>query len=214
MRFVNNTKCIKAVNISRHSVSYEEECKALCNIGEDEFIGFIDKPVKINVVVPDNDISEKFAKSVLNRWKDFSNVKVCFRTNFNNSTKETLHDLSDKNIKVLGSLGDFENRGFCDVCDTISFSGKNGQKYLYHRGLPTTSIKFADIIQVNDIIIFPNGELSYDWNRNLEGIEEMCNQFDLTFISRNHSHSMATPSHFAGSSCGGGFFSSCGFGRC
>jgi organic radical activating enzyme len=204
---VNNTSCIKGVNISRHCDRYEEDSLFLNNIVRDEFIQFLFKPVKINVVIPDNKIDVVFAKEVIYRWSKCPNVKVCFRANFNNTSSKTLHSLTDKNIEILGRLGEFNSRSYCDVCDTVTFTGGDFFKipYSYHRGLSTTAIQFAGVTEVNDIILFPNGELAYDWDRKNNDIETMCREFGIENVEDDfkdrHKHNIyVTP--FDHSSCG------------
>ena len=41
VELVNSKDNIKGINISRHSTSYDEDCKLLHNIAQDEFIRFI-----------------------------------------------------------------------------------------------------------------------------------------------------------------------------
>ena len=173
---VNNTKSIKGINISRHSTTYQEDCKTLCNIAVDEMIKFINKPVRINVVIDE----AKFNPiEYLNRWNGFKNVTVNFRANYNNMTEELLHPIKDKVFVQLGELSDrFLGRTYCDVCDTSSFEYK-GLKFAYHRGLPTTSIQMFGNLQINDIIVFPDGELCYDWNRESTYLDEVKNELNI-----------------------------------
>jgi len=171
---VNFTKCIKGINISRHAVDFEHENLSL--ISRDHFVNMINKPIKINVVIGENATSSYF-KSVLKRW-GYYDVKVSFRADFNKTTPEELHNLGDVTLQELLKFGEFVDRKYCDVCDTTLMKREN-QLYEYHRGLETTSIKLGNSIIVNDIIIFPDGEMCYDWNRKSKGIQEMKEQFNF-----------------------------------
>jgi organic radical activating enzyme len=177
VKLVNTKDCIKGVNISRHTESYESDSKILKNIAPDVVVSFISKPVKINVVLPETP-SVDFLNGVLNRWAEIKNTNVCFRANFNKTTPSELHSLTDKTLIKLLTLGDYVARDYCDVCDTTIME-RNKKRYLYHRGLETTSVKLGEVIQVNDIIVFPNGELCYDWDKKNEDIDIMKRSFGL-----------------------------------
>ena len=110
----------------------------------------------------------------INRWLDFENITVNFRYNYKNMTEEKLHSKNDNIFRDLLNMSDkFIDRGYCDVCDTSKFEYK-GLKYMYHKGLEKTSINMYDkVLQINDIILFPDGELYYDWDRSNKYIDEV-----------------------------------------
>lgn len=177
--FVNSTPCIKGVNISRHKATFKEDKKMLNGISEDSMIKSIKKPVKINVVLRSDELDKDFLKNVMARWSKFPNTMVCFRENYSLMTFSRLHILFEERVYLISSLGEYRSRSLCDVCDTISFENEYG-KYSYHRGVLTTSIKIGEnTTQVNDIIIFPNGEICYDWDRKKDNIEDMFNEFKI-----------------------------------
>lgn len=184
--FVNDTPCIKGINVSRHGTSYEEDRRLLNDIVDDNKFNKIKKKIRVNVVCPTK-LTEDFINSIVNRWDTNLNVTISFRENFNFTTPETLHSLTTNNIKLLNECARYDSRSFCDVCDTINFNHNsalfNG-KFRYHRGLATTSIKMGDIIIVNDIIIKPSGQLVYDWDDKCDYIDEMCKQFHIVSVNR------------------------------
>lgn len=184
IELVNERDCIKGVNISRHAGNYENDCKVLCNIAEDSVMNYIKKPVKINVVIPyRTELSEKFVEDVLTRWSVLLNHKdihVTFRENFNSITLSELHSMQDEKIFALNRLGNYVGHTMCNVCDTVHFySEKHEIMYSLHRGIATTSIAFGDNIEVNDIILFPDGTLSYDWDKKVEHYEEFLKAFRI-----------------------------------
>ena len=61
--FVNECSKIKGINIYRHSETYEQDCALLCDIATDDKIAMIQKPVRINCVVKNQNISK-----VIERW--------------------------------------------------------------------------------------------------------------------------------------------------
>lgn len=156
---VNNFNCVKCLNISRHYETYESDKKLLNNIVEDNKFLDIKVPIRINVLLQEG-VS---VGSIIYRWKDYT---VNLRADFKNTTKGDLHTLKGIPNKLLDM--ELVNHTFCEVCDTKQFRNSNGQTVLFHKGLITTSYPFnkhnsKDYI-VNDIIIYPDGSLHYDWS--------------------------------------------------
>jgi hypothetical protein len=179
---VNTTPWIRGINISRHTSSYTEDLETLKGIAPDKYIKKINKPVRINVVLQEEPRSD-FILGVLNRWSklDTSNVSVSFRADFNKVTPATLHALDDTTLVQLMRFGEYSYRTSCDVCDTTHMVRDTscGIEYSYHRGLANTSIKFGDVIVVNDIIIFPGGHMCYDWDHKNSDQGNMMSQFGM-----------------------------------
>ena len=75
----------------------------------------------------------------------------------------------------------FESHTFCDVCDTVNFE----EGISYHRGMEHSSIKMGDTVIVNDIIVFPDGFIAYDWDRkpisDLKGFMDLGDFMTKTF---------------------------------
>lgn len=201
---VNSTDCIKGINISRHAESFEQEKLSL--IARDLFIKMINKPVKVNVVIGGN-TNKSFFKDVLKRW-GYYDVKVSFRADFSKTSPEKLHDLNDPILKKLLSFGEYVNRKYCDVCDTTLMKREN-QYYEYHKGLETTSIEMGNSIIVNDVIIFPDGELCYDWDRKSKSIVIMKEQFELNRTEPVMTCACITDDDCSCGSCYGDIFKEC-----
>lgn len=173
INFVNTNKSIKGVNISRHKESYVKDCKTLNAIAYDEVINFIKKPVKINIVIDkDTDISK-----TLKRWSTNKNVLISFRENFNLLTDKDI--TKNKFLQELATKGEFLGRSHCDVCETFTFKNTHN-KFNYHSGFATTSIQIFDTLQINDIIVFPNGEIYYDWDKKNEHIKDVLEHFNIS----------------------------------
>ena len=177
--FINQTDCIKGVNISRHHINYDQDCKFLKNIAPDVLIKFIKKPVKINVVKTEGIIDEKESKAIIERWSNLgcNNLTVCFRTDYRK--RKNIHDLSDPNIAMLSNFCNYSGRSFCDVCDTTYFK-YNNICVSYHRGTMIVTVKFGDTLEINDIIIDQLGNLYYDWDHKKENLEEFKEAFNIS----------------------------------
>lgn len=185
IRLVNETDCVKSISISRHRLSYEEDCKILHGIAPDEMIATIRKPVRINVVQEnENSFDISNVEKYVERWRKISdsmskpgNLLLNLRGNFCLQTPETLHDMSgSKIINELATRYYYVSHGFCNVCDTCAFdeideSGNTTFSIHYHRGLLHTSIRFGNICEINDIIILQDGSICYDWDGKNEAIE-------------------------------------------
>lgn len=173
---VNHRKNVKGVNISRHSDRYSKE--ELNNISEDYCIGYIKPPVHINVVSPER----KDISSIIIRYReivdirqacDFGDLTICIREDFRKTTKESLHSSDNYMLSCIGNMGfKLVSHKFCNVCDTYKFKINDGYYISYHRGLETTSIELDNRnIEVNDIVIYPDGTLCYDWDK-----EKICDE--------------------------------------
>ena len=199
---VNSDDRIKGINVSRHYESYEEDCELLNDIAKDDVVGNVFwKPVRINCVVGGQNIS-----AVINRWRKYKNVELCFRKDYTKETPDGLHNPYEPFMMNLMNIGcRFESHTQCNVCDTTRFD-LNGFRIIYHRGLERSSIyhKDSDSLEINDIIIFPDGRISYDWsNINIKRLYQM----EEYFSEQSHSNGFPVPIGSGGcgsGGCGGG----------
>lgn len=193
IRLVNTTECIKGISISRHSLTYAEDCTMLRNICEDETIAKIEKPVRINVVAyKENQFCIENIEKYVQRWKkigrqksdNYKSLILNLRANYNLQNKTNLHELEDdKVINDLATQYHYYKHTFCNVCDTCVFfeGSKKGNLFEidYHRGLSTTTIYFGNVIEVNDLIILQNGTLAYDWDGKRDYIDALFKLLDI-----------------------------------
>lgn len=158
---VFNDGDVKGVNISRHFPSFAQDSKAFHAIVDDWAIKGIDIPVKINVVLNEKTTVQD-VEACIQRWSDFPNVTVCFRRDFRKTTMENLHTMSgDYILDYLVENYTYEGHSFCDVCDTVHFA----ERIAFHRGMEHSSFKVGNTVVVNDIIVFPDGFIAYDWDK-------------------------------------------------
>lgn len=172
---------VSGINISRHESSYEQDSKLFYNIAPDWLISKISVPVKINAVVTNVDSFITKLPAMINRWNK-PNIRLCIRHDFRTTTFTNLHTLTDDPIlNYLIQNYSFESHTFCDVCDTVNFE----EGISYHRGMEHSSIKMGDTVIVNDIIVFPDGFIAYDWDRkpisDLEGFMDLGDFMTKTF---------------------------------
>lgn len=172
---------VSGINISRHESSYEQDSKLFYNIAPDWLISKISVPVKINAVVTNVDSFITKLPTIINRWNK-PNIRLCIRHDFRTTTFTNLHTLTDDPIlNYLIQNYSFESHTFCDVCDTVNFE----EGISYHRGMEHSSIKMGDTVIVNDIIVFPDGFVAYDWDRkpisDLEGFMDLGDFMTQTF---------------------------------
>ena len=172
---------VSGINISRHESSYEQDSKLFYNIAPDWLISKISVPVKINAVVTNVDSFITKLPAMINRWNK-PNIRLCIRHDFRTITFTNLHTLTDDPIlNYLIQNYSFESHTFCDVCDTVNFE----EGISYHRGMEHSSIKMGDTVIVNDIIVFPDGFIAYDWDRkpisDLKGFMDLGDFMTKTF---------------------------------
>ena len=172
---------VSGINMSRHESSYEQDSKLFYNIAPDWLISKISVPVKINAVVTNVDSFITKLPAMINRWNK-PNIRLCIRHDFRTTTFTNLHTLTDDPIlNYLIQNYSFESHTFCDVCDTVNFE----EGISYHRGMEHSSIKMGNTVIVNDIIVFPDGFIAYDWDRkpisDLKGFMDLGDFITKTF---------------------------------
>ena len=174
---VNDEPKIKAINVSRHMPTYDEDQKFFdCEIVGDDVLELIDKPIRINCVLTDE--NEPEYKRIIDRWELVKdevnhNVSLCFRENFAALTldakilqRENLHNPYTPFLMNLGKEYLFIDHIQCNVCDTTRFVTPIGMIVAYHRGLEKSSVgdpSEEGILEINDLVIFPDGRIGYDW---------------------------------------------------
>lgn len=158
---VNSNNKICGVNISRHFDSYEKDSKFFKNIAKDEYVAEFVKPVRINCIVTKKlDID-----NIYNRWKKYPNVNISFRHNFNIPlTNQQLHNMYDDFLITLSQTDNISyiNHTQCAVCDTTQFKKEN-TIIQYHKSKKHSSFIEYSTITINDLIIFQDGTVAYDW---------------------------------------------------
>lgn len=185
IEYINDKGCVKGVNISRHCASLEEDGKILNNIAHDIYLKFIKKPVKINVVLNESNIDVEKVIAILDRWYSVdtgkNKITVSFRADYRKMDIQSLFDTTgsiDTNLIDFFNIGEYLDRTYCSVCHTMKFQYAN-IKFSYHRGLEFTSKKIGNTLEVNDIIISPQGEMYYDWDQSNTYMEEVKKYFGM-----------------------------------
>lgn len=212
---------VSGINISRHESSYEQDSKLFYNIAPDWLISKISVPVKINAVVTNVDSFITKLPAMINRWNK-PNIRLCIRHDFRTTTFTNLHTLTDDPIlNYLIQNYSFESHTFCDVCDTVNFE----EGISYHRGMEHSSIKMGDTVIVNDIIVFPDGFIAYDWDRkpisDLKGFMDLGDFMTKTFkekhektIQSNNQNTEKITNGYVGEYLGCGQYRRCGYLGC
>ena len=212
---------VSGINISRHESSYEQDSKLFYNIAPDWLISKISVPVKINAVVTDVDSFITKLPTIINRWNK-PNIRLCIRHDFRTTTFTNLHTLTDDPIlNYLIQNYSFESHTFCDVCDTVNFE----EGISYHRGMEHSSIKMGDTVIVNDIIVFPDGFIAYDWDRkpisDLKGFMDLGDFMTQTFkekyektIQSNNQNTEKITNGYVGEYLGCGQYRKCEYLGC
>lgn len=48
-----------------------------------------------------------------------------------------------------------------------------------HRGIERTALHFGNVVEVNDIILFPDGTLCYDWDKSCVATKDLRDTFRI-----------------------------------
>lgn len=151
---------ITCINISRHINKYVKEC-------DDELIRLLEIPVRINCVLYTEE-EALYADKLINRFKDFENVTgIQFRDNYIGVKYDNLY-----NCYVNKRLDNLLKRLGVDVNDckfhfsSFRWDCEISKKPLikFHRTMCYSKIYNNGLIEVNDVIINPRGEILDDWN--------------------------------------------------
>lgn len=168
---------IKGINISRHSISYEKDCALLNNIAKDEDVLKIPTNVRINCFVGQKISKEKMQK-VIDRWepiwrkKENHTLDISFRHDYNTTTEENMHLLNTPSIKAATQIANYYGRVYCHACDKVLFKTKSGMDFRIHRGLQKTRVKIGNIVEMQELVLFPDGVLCTDWDKTTIGLKE------------------------------------------
>ena len=204
---------INSVNISRHSATYEEDCKLFHNIATDEQIEKLASitSVRINVVLyKDVDI-----EAIVNRWESRKVNNVSFREDFRKVKTES--DLREPNdfTNRLRSLYNGWYSGGCNVCNTEVHT-KGDLDIRYHRGFESTLLDRGNYYEYNDIVIEPNGDILLDWKNTTENQEHYKRM--ISSNQRNNQSRYESSYTYGGycgiNPCGVRSFSYCGRSSC
>ncbi len=176
IKLVNTHKCVKGINISRHTTSYNNDSKFLNGIAHDEDILKIKTNVRINCFVGEK-IDKTKMKQVLNRWEPIWEQKkdhkldISFRHDYNKVVNENMHLLDTESIVAATEVGVYYGRVYCHACDKVLFKTKKGMDFRIHRGLPNTRVKIGNIVEMQELVLFPDGVLCTDWDKTQDGLQ-------------------------------------------
>lgn len=174
---VNKFDCVKGINVSRHSDSYDVDSIMLKGIARDEDLLKINTNVRINCFVGEK-ISKDKMENILARWelvwekKSNNSLDVSFRHDYNTITPEILHLLDTESIYAATEVGEYYGRVYCHACDKVLFKTKRGMNFRIHRGLQNTRVKIGNIVEMQELVLFPDGVLCTDWDKTTDGIDE------------------------------------------
>ena len=201
---VNSNPQIKGVNISRHSTTYEEDCKTLHGIVPDEWLSKFEKSVRINCVIKDR--KHSFFRGVISRWER-KGVELSFREDFNTMTAEELHNPYSHSLPYVATVKEYLGHTQCKVCDTTTFRSVRGMVIRYHKGIKNTLVYLGnDKWEINDIVIRQDGEVFADWDfSNKTLLPTMLLHDDTKEIMQRSKERMIETASTPYTTCGGSY---------
>ena len=174
IRYVNTTPQIKGINISRHVLDEKKQKPILAD--DKQLEGFRDNlNIRINVVIDDNFNPESICEYESRYSKLGRNIDITFREDYNSVTPENLHYLSDNHgiMDYLTANYRLQSEVYCHVCHKFEFKRKDGRGLIrYHRGLANTRVKIGNIVEMQELVLCPDGTLHTDWDGTDDGLEE------------------------------------------
>ena len=147
IKFINENKKVRGVNISRH-IGLTHSVPVYGT----EIIDMIEKPVRINCLVTEKNfqmhkINELLENYIDNNPNRLLNLRADYRTINDSNLKSRdyiFNQLLDE-YEYVGSNG-------CLACYTSYFNTPNGDQICYHRGIENSAVVTKDKIYVNAII--------------------------------------------------------------
>ena len=178
-----NAGKIKCLNVSRHTADLmtdETSFNTRAKFLSDSLLLKLPVPVRINAVLEydSNDTvieRSKKIEDIIMRWYKNVNKKnfsLSLRADYRNVTQSNLKSFDEPTFVSLTEIEGLEYVGSsgCAVCNDDRFS-YGGMKVSYHRGTEKSSKLIGNINIVNDIIIFPDGEVFCDWDKTGSDLE-------------------------------------------
>lgn len=175
--YINNEKKIVGISVSRPFIPRINE-------SPDEDLEKIHKSLKLNCYIGRSNqrtISEldKIFVNYIDRFSELlkkkpsGQMKIQFREDYRYVRSNTLRGLTTNAAKALYSNPRFYFifSGGCLACADDSFLDNNTKAFIYyHRGLNNTAIQITkkSPIVVNDVVIYQNGEVTFDWRTEQE----------------------------------------------
>lgn len=132
-------------------------------------------PVRINSVL--YNITEKDAPAIKDFILRYSDFQINFREDYRKTNVANLKNVIDNdfiNLLVNECGLTYYYGGGCQVCNDDVFS----YNVHYHRGLEYNSFTIGNTTVVNDLIIYPTGEVCYDWDLNKRVNDELIRDLD------------------------------------
>lgn len=169
VNFINKNKNkITGISVSRHiKVKTQEEF--------DKKLSNIEVPVRINSVLYNISKDDKDElKEFINKYSAFP---IHFRENYRGMTIEKLKNVADNYFcKILAEelKLHYYYGGGCHVCEDEVFENN----IHYHRGMEFSSFVIGDTTVINDVIIYPTGEICYDWDLSKQINEKIIEDLD------------------------------------
>ena len=128
--------------------------------------------IRINSVVRGNESAEqirKFVKDIrrLEGGKGHGIWSINLRKDYTECDQLNLNDCNDPIMRTLMSMPDmpYKGHGGCLVCRNDVFWPDDDvwHRVTYHRGTERSSLRFDDLLVINDFVIKQDGEIRYDW---------------------------------------------------
>lgn len=130
--------------------------------------------IRVNSVVKGNESTDILYRFIFDiRTLETSNRpgiwSINLRKDYTTCNQANLNDCFDPIMQTLMSMEEISYKGSegCLVCRGDTFLPDEDPFYrlIYHRGTENTSLRFGELMVMNDIVIKQDGEIRYDWKQ-------------------------------------------------
>ena len=173
--------------------------------------------IRVNSVVRGNEGSaqiRKFISAVLEPCKECGVWSINFRKDYTECTQANLNDCHDPFVETLMGMEDltYQGHGGCLVCRNDVFwpTGDDMHRVTYHRGVEQSSLRYGNLLVINDFVIKQDGEMRYDWTDGailpkcvMDALAEPLHQDEVEWKWKNatFSHSLTVSGSAHGATC-------------
>lgn len=128
--------------------------------------------IRVNSVVRGCESAEqirRFVKDIrrLEGGRGHGIWSINLRKDYTECDQSNLNDCNDPVMRTLMSMPDmpYKGHGGCLVCRNDVFWPDDDamHRVTYHRGTERSSLRFGDLLVINDFVIKQDGEIRYDW---------------------------------------------------
>ena len=155
IKYINSEDKIESISVSRH-MGYTHDV----HVCDRETLDYIEKYVRINTVVTENDLDK--IEAFFEYWAAPYRM-VNLRADYRTITTDNLKN-RDKISQFMLENFQWEYTNGCLVCNSEIYTDGWNRAISYHRGMESSCVTVGERCYVNDVLVDMNGNVYKDWD--------------------------------------------------